>query len=210
MLTCHVNPSLIPLECNNCHICQARSKLDYPFNKNLSDSDGLVAEIMNFVTVRTGYRCKRTTVHKNPDIDVYDNTGRIICRIEAKYLEGYAFMKSLQQVNLFPRETLVVDSPKLDSYIQRKAADLAAGNNIPIFVVWKFDRPCRDIGGIAVFEEIDALNAIRCQYPERSFERKSAFNDYRYGNKLGITSKYHYSIRECKPIGDLPAMISAL
>ena len=210
MLTCRIDPKTIPLQCGVCTKCQARSRLDYPFDKDLANSDDLVAAIMNFVTAATGYRCERTDIHKNPDINVFNTNNQVICRIEAKYLEGYAFMKSLGMVGLHPRETLVVDTPKLRSYINCKTADLAAGNDIPIFVVWKFDRPCNDIGGIAVFQEIDVLKRIFDQHPERHHNRKPAYNDYRNGSRMGITEKYHYSITECEPIELLPKMILAL
>lgn len=211
MLSCSVNPKEIPLLCGSCHKCLGRSKLDYPFTRDLFNSDDLVQELMRFVAQTTGCSCSPTKINKNPDIDVFSKDGRLICRIEAKYLSGQAFMKSKQFIHLYPRESLAVDEPKLQSYLERKAQDRADGKDIPIFVVWKFDRPCDDIGGIAVFQEIDILRQIYLKNgSSRSFERKSSFNDYQNGTKLGITKKYHFSIRECEPIEDLPARILAL
>lgn len=208
MLSCSVNPKEITLSCGSCHKCLGRSKLDYPFPRDLFNSDDLVQELIRFVAKATGCTGIPTTINKNPDIDVYNKAGELVCRIEAKYLSGQAFMKSPQIIHLYPRESLAVDEPKLRSYIERKALDRAAGKDIPIFVVWKFDRPCDDIGGIAVFQEIDVLQQIYLRNgTSRAFERKSSYNDYRNGAKLGVTKKYHFSIRECEPIEALPARI---
>ena len=38
------------------------------------------------------------------------------------------------------------------------------GREVPIFIVWKFDKPCDDVGGIAVFQEIDELERLRRLY----------------------------------------------
>ena len=209
MLQCEpVNPHEIPLTCGACRKCLGKSKLDYPFDRDLYDSDSPVREIMGFVTAATGYVCRRTEVYKNPDIDVFRPDGTILCRIEAKYLEGQAFMQSPRYVHLNPREALAVDEPKLQSYWERKALDRRSGRDIPIFVVWQYDRPCSDIGGIAVFQEIDVLRGIYVRNGQaRAFERKTSRSDYRNGQKLGVTRKYHFSIRECEPIEALPARI---
>lgn len=120
-------------------------------------------------------------------------------------------MKSKHYVGLEPRETLVVDAPKLLSYFECKQNDRDNGKNIPIFVVWKFDRYCDDIGGITVFQEIDTLRQIYNEHrEERYLQRRTAANDFQNGRQLGITQKYHYSIRECEPIENLPNWILSL
>ncbi len=206
-----IDPHGITLSCGSCGKCLGKSKLDYPFPRDLLNSNDLVLALMDFVTETTGFVCKPTTINKNPDIDVFDQAGAIVCRIEAKYLEGQAFMNAGKYVKLFPREALAVDEPKLHSYFERKAADAASGQNIPIFVVWQYDRPCGDIGGITVFQEIDVLKQIYFENgSSRAFERKSASTDYENGTKRGITKKYHFSIRECEPIEELPNRIMAL
>ena len=211
MLNCHVDPHWISTQCGSCNKCLGRSKLDYPFSRDLFNSDDLVAAIIAFVAKTTGYRCVRTTIHKNPDINVLDSNNNIICRIESKYLEGQAFMKSRQYIGLDPREALVVDKPKLLSYFECKETDRVNGRNVPIFIVWKYDRPCDDIGGITVFQEIDVLREIYYKFgSQRAFERKASFNDFQNGSKLGITEKYHYSIRECEPVENLPSWILSL
>ena len=212
MLKCYpVNPDGIALPCGDCSKCLGKSKLDYPFDRDLYHSDGLVREIIRFVQAATGYVCERTEEYKDPDLNVLDQAGRLVCRIESKYLEGQAFMRSMRYIHLWPRETLAVDEPKLLSYFNRKARDRDLGKDIPIFVVWQFDRPCEDIGGIAVFQEIDVLRQIYERNGEaRGFERKTSYNDYRDGEKLGITKKYHFSIRECEPIEALPNRILML
>lgn len=197
--------------CGDCKKCVGKSKFDYPFEKNLRSSDDFVRELMAYIAQHTRLRCSETDIKKNPDINVFDDGDNLLCRVEAKYLEGQAFMKSKTMIGLFPKEALVIDDPKLDSYLICKENDKKTGKDIPIFVVWKFDRPCEDVGGIAIFQEVDTLDRLRQQYgKERAYERKCASNDYSKGNKLGITKKYHFSIRECEPIEALPDKINAL
>lgn len=211
MLACPVNPKSINIQCGKCTNCQGVSKLDYPFAEDLRRSNELVSEIMAFITRTTGFRCEETKTHKNPDINVLDSNDRLVCRIEAKYLGPEPFKMSRKFVNLMPKETLVVDHPKLLSYFACKQNDRAFGKDIPIFVVWKFDRICPDVGGITVFQEIDVLEEIYNSFGSHRFrERKAAYNDYQDGTKLGITGKYHYSIRECEPIENLPHWILSL
>lgn len=212
MLHCSpVDPQRIPLSCGTCNKCLGKSKLDYPFSRDLFNSDDLVQELMRFVSETTGFVCEPTTIYKNPDINVWDCDHNLVCRVEAKYLSDQAFMNAKKYINLFPREALAVDEPKLLSYFNCKEADYLAGKNIPIFVVWQYDRPCEDIGGITVFQEIDILKQVYSDCgPSRAFERKSSFNDYQNGAKMGITKKYHFSIRECNPIEALPPRILAL
>ncbi len=211
MLSCPIDPRYIRLSCGECLKCGGRSILNYPFDRDLFNSDDLVAAIIKYITATTGYRCERTNIHKYPDINVFSPNGSLICRIEAKYLEGQAFMTAKRYIGLYPRETIVVDEPKLVSYFSRKNEDRAQGRNIPIFVVWKVDRPCDDIGGIAIFQEIDTLQQIYiAKGDQRKFQRGAAFNDYCNGRELGVREKYHFSIRECEPIDQLPARIRSL
>lgn len=214
MLDCKVNIAKMSekdMLCGACKVCEGKSKFDYPFEKNLENSDDLVEAIMEYVEDKTKMKCEKTKINKNPDINVFDKKGNLICRIEAKYLEGQAFMVSKRQVNLYPREALAVDEPKLDSYVECKARDRQNGKNIPIYVVWKFDRPCADLGGVTVFQEIDELERLRQLYGRvRAYEREVAKNDYVGTAKMGVTKKYHYSIRECFPIEELPNKIISM
>lgn len=90
------------------------------------------------------------------------------------------------------------------SYFDCKENDRRNGYNIPIYVAWKFDRPCEDIGGITVAQEIDVLGQIfNCRGLARFFGRAPAQTDYSDGVKRGVTDKYHFSIRECFPIEHL-------
>lgn len=211
MLDCKVDLSSLTdadMECGDCKVCAGRSKFDYPFTRDLKNSDDLVRAIMQYIALKTRLTCKKTTIDKNPDINVFDEDGNIICRIEAKYLEGQAFMKSKEQISLYPREALVVDEPKLDSYVECKQRDRLSGKEIPIYVVWKFDKPCADLGGITVFQEVDELDRLRRMYGRlRAYERKLASTDFSNGVKLGVTKKYHFSIRECMPIEELPEKV---
>ena len=213
-LDCKIDPRKLSesqLQCGSCNKCRGKSILDYPFPKNLKNSDDLVREIIKLVTTGTNCHCEYTTIDKNPDINVFDKDNKLICRIEAKYLEGQAFMKSKEYVGLWPKEALVVDEPKLDSYVECANKDWNGGTTVPIYIVWKFDRPCEDVGGITVFQELSVLCTIRQTVGRvRAFERRSASNDYVSGSKMGITKKYHYSIRECLPIEELIPKINSL
>lgn len=205
------------LQCGPCQICAARSKLDYPFDRDLKNSDELVVALEAFIEANTHFKCERTTINKNPDVVVVKHNGRkiMVCRVEAKMLEGFAFMKaeSLLPDKLKPKETLVVDLPKLVHYFECMEVDFReCGRNIPIFLVWKFDRPCYDIGGITVFQDLAELKRIYdSQGLGRYFGRATTPSDMRDGVKMGITDKYHFSLRECRPIEELiPAIMSVL
>jgi len=205
------------LRCGPCQICAARSRLDYPFDRDLKNSDELVIALEAFIEDNTPFRCERTTIHKNPDVVVIQGDDRktMVCRVEAKMLEGFAFMKaeSILPDKLKPKETLVVDLPKLLHYFDCMDADFReSGRKIPVFLVWKFDRPCRDIGGITVFQDLHELRKIyESRGLGRYFGRAVTPSDIRDGVKMGITDKYHFSLRECRPIDELiPAILSAL
>lgn len=216
MLECKVKvPNLTKynLDCGQCNTCQPVSKLIYPFDRDLITSDDFVRELMKYIQDNTNCFCEKTKIYKNPDIDVYSDKEKtnLICRVEAKFLEGKAFVKSKTYMGIAAREVLVVDKPKLLSYFQCKSNDKSNGKNIPIYVAWKFDRPCKDIGGITVYQEIDRLKEIYDEYgSKREFERKTTQSDIKDGNKMGITAKYHFSVRECKPIEEIILEISNL
>lgn len=206
MLSCKVNLSELSdekLKCGTCHKCDGKSKLDYPFDRDLVNSDDLVIELMKYVEENTSLKCKKTEIEKYPDINVYKDSscGELICRIEAKFLEGQAFMKAKERLGLYAKEALVVDEPKLQSYFKCKENDRMNGKEIPIYVVWKFDKPCEDVGGIVVFQEVDELQRLyRLHGYARAFRRRTSKNDYKNGAQMGIIDKYHFSIRECEPI----------
>ena len=216
MLSCKVDLKKLDdagLRCGDCKKCLGRSKLDYPFVRDLRNSDDLVKELMRYVEENTGYVCRRTKIDKNPDINVYKDKScqELLCRIEAKFLEGQAFMKAKTKLGLYPKEALVVDEPKLLSYFQCKDSDRRAGKNIPVFVVWRYDRPCDDVGGIVVFQEIDELRRLHSLYGDsRAFCRRIGENDYQNGARMGVIDKYHYSLRECEPVEALIPMINKI
>ncbi len=199
--------------CGTCNICQPTSTLKYPFERDLRNSRMLVDELKKFITDMTGLKCQDTDIYENPDIMVVDDKDNLIARVEAKYLEGKAFMKVAQMIKdpLNPKETLVVDEPKLKSYFECKAADQDKySRDVPIFVVWKYDRPCADIGGICIYQEVNVLYRI---YDEkgasRTFRRRTGHGDFVNGKRMGIIDKFHYSITECKAIEKLPGDIQA-
>lgn len=193
--------------CGMCNICQPKSALRYPFERDLMNSKMLVNELKKIITETTGLKCSDTDVHQNPDILVLDESNNLIARVEAKYLEGKAFMKVAQMIEdpLQPKETLVVDEPKLKSYFDCKAQDQQTYNkDIPIFIVWKYDRPCADVGGICIYQEVNELHRIYNEKgASRTYRRKTGQGDYVDGRRLGVIDKFHFSITECKPIEQL-------
>ena len=209
MLSCNINIECVPdylFDCASCDKCEPISTLNYPFSKDLKDSNELVIELKKYIEQNTKLKCFDTEENKNPDIKVVDifSEDFLLCRIEAKYLEGKAFVKSSQTIGLRPKETLVVDEPKLIHYFKCKELDFKNTNRrIPLFVVWKFDRPCNDIGGITVFQEIDVLKEIYNNNQNRLYERKCATNDFVDGVKQGVTKKFHFSIKETRPFWQL-------
>jgi len=197
--------------CGGCNICQPYSALIYPFERDLANSEMLVKELERFIQESTGLRVSETTVHQRPDLLVHDANGKLIARLEAKYLEGKAFMKATKILGepLFPKETLVVDTPKLLSYFNCQEIDLREqGRNIPIYVVWKFDRPCADVGGICIYQEVSILKRIyQLKKDVRSYTRQTGQGDFVDGIRRGVIDKFHFSISECLPIEKLPVNI---
>ena len=166
------NLSDTEMECGSCNVCSPTSALVYPFVRDLATSQQLVDELINLIQNNTNLKCKHTEIHKDPDINVFNEKDELICRIEAKYLSGKAFMKvgRILSDKLKPKETLVVDEPKLLSYFERIEKD---NGLIPIFIVWKFDRPCKDVGGTTIFQTASKLKEIYDQKgASRRFRRK--------------------------------------
>lgn len=211
MLECKIDFNKIKRNCGECKICEPKSKLVYPFERDLTTSEELVEELKKLIGSNNKYSCSEPEIVKNPDIRVFDKDGKLVCRVEAKYLEGKAFVKARDILGdkLQPRETLVLDEPKLLSYFECKRNDAEKyDSDIPIYIVWKFDRPCSDIGGITVFQEVEELKKIyEMKGADRRYERKIGNGDIVDGEKRGITLKYHFSLLECRPIEELTTEI---
>ena len=209
-LHCGISLPSINVHCGVCRKCSAQSKSAYYFNRDLTTSQVLVQKLKNLVQSETDYTCADPTEFKHPDIRVLNSQGQLVCRIEAKMLEDKPFMKLREKIegcDLYPKETIVVDYPKLQSYIARAHSD----GHIPTYVVWHLGRPCADIGGITIFQNVLYLEKILCQMGERRFYgRRTGAGDFVDGAKLGITGKYHFSVRECRPIEELIPEIRSL
>ncbi len=192
-------------KCGSCNICENKESNGVgQFNSDLSDAKIFEEELKNFIVKQTGLTHIESIKHKNADLSFYKR-GQLICRVEAKLLKGKApiFMKKI--IQLEGKETLVVDEPKFEHYLKTKKEDNNKNVNfeIPTFIVWRFDRPCEDFGGITIYQELDILNEIIENNPQRKFERKTNENDMKNGKKLGVTRKIHFSISETKPIWKL-------
>lgn len=71
MLSCKVDPQALEesgVLCGDCKICAGKSKFDYPFEKDLRNSDDLVRELMAYITQFTKLRCKKTTIDKKANL----------------------------------------------------------------------------------------------------------------------------------------------
>ena len=202
-LHCGVSLQSIAVDCGACRQCSAQSKGAYYFGRDLGTSQLLVQRLKDLVQSGTNCTCLDPTEVKHPDIRVLDPQGLLVCRIEAKMLEDKPFMKIREKIagcDLYPKETIVVDYPKLQSYIARAHGD----GHVPTYVIWHLGRPCADIGGITVFQNVLVLEGILRQMGDRRFYgRRTGAGDFVNGAKLGITGKYHFSVRECRPIEEL-------
>ncbi len=207
MLECKVDLRSLARECGNCRKCRAVSKGSYYFDKDLKDSTVLVLQLEDLIQSQTPYSCCGPEIHKDPDIRVFRPDGTLLCRIEAKMLNDKPFMKVHELLpghDLFPKETIVVDTPKLDSYLKRRAEE----PTIPIFVVWTLGRLCEGLYGSTVFQNVDILGQIRRQKGDaRVFRRRPGKGDFVNGKQMGIIQKYHFSVRECRPIEELVEVI---
>ena len=214
-LECSTDLKTLDPKCGDCKLCQAVSKDRYLFDEDLRRSQKLVDALIKLVKDSTSFHCVQPEQVKNPDIRVYNNKEELVCRIEAKMLEDKPFMRVHELLpgrDLYPKETIVVDLPKLKSYFERREEDKKEnGRDIPTFVVWRLGRPCAETGGITVFQECLKLKEIfQKKGKGRYFERKTGTGDFRGGQKLGVTKKYHYSVRECRPITELVDELKAL
>lgn len=190
-------------KCGDCKLCESKTNQVNDFKKDLEKAKAFEEELKEFVLKNTGLTFIKNEKYKTADLSFYKRN-QLICRVEAKLLEGRAatFMES--KIGLSGKESLVVDEPKYEHYVKTNKEDnLNSYFYIPTFVVWKFNRPCADFNGIAIFEEIQTLEQIYKKHPERKFERKTNENDIKNGTKLGVTRKTHFSISEMLPIYEL-------
>lgn len=210
MLSCRFNPSAsdnAAFECGSCSKCSATSAISYPFDKDLMKSDWLVSELQRWVESAFPLEVLEGETKKHPDLAIVDKDDNLVCRIEAKHLFGKGFVTSFRNVGLQTKETMVVDQPKLLDYFKTKAEDLKEyGIDIPIFVVFKLDRPCSDIGGSTVFQEVGKLRDIYQKdtlKPDGTKSRYMKRQRSQGDGSRGIDKKYHYSTREFRPIEEL-------
>lgn len=190
-------------KCGDCRLCEDKNNQVNKFDNDLEKAKAFEEELKEYVLKNTGLTFVKNTKHKTADLSFYKRN-QLICRVEAKLLGGRAatFMES--KIGLSGKESLVVDEPKYEHYVKTNKEDnLNSYFYIPTFVVWRFNRPCKDFGGITVFEEIQTLDQIYKKHPERKFERKTNENDIKNGTKLGVTRKTHFSISEMLPIYEL-------
>jgi hypothetical protein len=205
------------LECGAGCFCSGVSRGAYPFDGDLARSRALVEALRKDLERRTGCVCEDSDATgrvKDPDLLVRDPLAgnRLLCRIDAKLLTGQAFMAAPRTLGMLPREVLVIDEPKLERYLARAAADRAeTGRNVPAYVVWHYGRRCRGLTGVTVFQEVAELDRIRERMGEaRRFRRAAGGGDYRDGRRWGVIDKYHFSLRECRPIEALAGEIQRL
>lgn len=196
-------------KCGSCNICSE----DYKdrignFKDDLNNARAFENELKDYVMSRTGLDFVESKNYKNADL-AFSKRGQLICRVEAKLLNGKApvFMKKI--VGLEGKEMLVVDEPKFEHYVKKSEEDNLSNFaiNIPTFVVWQFNRPCEDFGGITVFQDLNKLKSSIEANPKRKFERKTNEKDIQDGIKLGVTKKFHFSISETEPIWRLTESI---
>lgn len=215
-MKCDIDLQNYSYDCGECKLCKPESKKDYPFIKDLINSQNLVENLKVLIEGNTPFKCREPGEgeHENPDIEVYDLlTNQTICRVEAKMLASQAFMKSITTIGLLPKEALVVDEPKFLHYLRCKENDNAMRINrkeIPIFIVWQWLRPCPDMYDTVVFQELSVLNGIYRQTGGRNFRRAVANNDYVNGHRRGVIDKIHFSMKECLPIEHLIPWINSL
>lgn len=189
------------MNCAPCDLCTPNSKNHYPFRRDLDNSEELVNTLITMIETYTPYLCTRPHNHKDPDIVVYyEKTKQLICRIEAKQLGSKAFMKSKEYIGLMPKEALVIDEPKFLHYLDCKINDDYKMQSVPIFIVWQWLRPCPDLKGIIVYQELSILEKIYKNTGGRKFRRRTANSDFVNNQQKGIIDKIHFSRQECLPI----------
>lgn len=207
-MVCPIDISSLKKEdfkCGDCKICFEKNGNNVGhFKDDLNDAEKFEEELKKFIIAQTNLTFQKLDKHKNADLTFYKR-GQLICRIEAKLLKGMAACYMKDKIKLEGKETLVVDEPKFEHYLKTEEEDRKTnfGFVIPTFVAFRFDRPCKDFGGITIFQDLLKLKESIDNHPERKFERKTNENDIKNGKKLGVTRKIHFSISETLPIWNL-------
>ena len=195
-------------KCLTCLKCSSKENNLHNFQEDLTTALSFEEELKSFIEDNTNIYFKDLKIFKNADLSFFSvfQEEKLICRVEAKFLNGKAAVYMKEKIGLEGKESLVVDEPKLISYINQNIKD---NENtifyIPTYIVWYFGRPCSDFNNITVYQEITKLKEIyyNQNFEKRKFERKTTSFDISDKKKLGVTKKYHFSIKETNPIYNL-------
>lgn len=208
-IVCPINISSLEEEkfkCLNCNKCDKLTNQVNNFKDDLLLAENFEIKLKEFIEKNTNLFYKDLKINKNPDLSFFKvyHKETLICRIEAKFLQGKAATYMKNKLKLEGKESLVIDEPKLLSYINRNLEDNKNNDYIyiPTFIVWYFGRPCEDFKNITIYQEITELKEVFYNPINicRFYERKSSENDFVDNKKLGVTKKFHFSIKETKPI----------
>lgn len=213
MIECKIDIKNIPdqqFNCGSCDICFVKKESRvHQFKDDLISATIFEKNLKNYILGNLPLLFKELEIVKNADLTFFNilKDDELICRIEAKFLEGLGAVYMEKMIKLSGKESLVIDEPKLEHYIQQNIKDNKDSLiYIPTYVVWFFGRPCEDFKNIVVFEELTVLKDIYMnqKFNHRKFTRKTTENDFdENGNHKGITKKFHFSIKETRPIYEL-------
>jgi len=187
--------------CGTCKTpCNAISKGNYPFEKDLRDAEQEENILISLINQSGTYRAEICQTNGYPDIRVLNNNAETIQYLEVK-MQRRAFMKihkMLPDAQLHPSETVALNLSDLLRYF-----NIYAKEKLPISVMWVLkDRPCITgksdrcyfAANISILQKI-YRNDIN---HSRRFRRRSGEGDVINGKHLGVTVNYHFLLSELK------------
>ena len=147
-----------------------------------------------------GFCARKTEKDGYPDIEIYDQNGRLLRYIEVK-VQRRAFMRVaylLPEADLVPSETVALNLSDLVRYFE-----IARREPVPVFILWVLgERPCivgNDEPQLFI-QNVRQLESIYNHYGDRRrFRRRSGRGDIVNGVHKGVVVNYHFSLQELKP-----------
>jgi hypothetical protein len=189
-------------DCKNCPTsCDATSKGEYIFDKDVVFSESFETKVIDFYNAKENFTAAKTTESGYPDIILNNKITNSTFFIEIK-VQRRTFMlikKHLPNSNLFPSETIALNQSDLIRYF-----DLKKELKKNIYILWVLqNRPCIVAQNSEKYyiQEIDNLEKIyKSQKDKRRFRRKSGDGDVIDGEHKGVVVNYHFSLNELKEI----------
>ncbi|WP_293299533.1 hypothetical protein [Pedobacter sp. UBA4863] len=186
----------------NCKVCPTRcdgvSKMNYIFENDSKFSEHYEQQLIDHINQYTPFKAHKTTQKGFPDIEVFNAAGqRFFIEVKVQRRTFMTVEKILPESNLKPSETVALNLSDLKRYFE-----LEQTHHIHIFIFWVLlNRPCVLGSNESQFyyRLASELRPIwQKEANKRKFRRKSGEGDEVNGVHLGVTTNYHFSLKELK------------